>query len=236
MKSLIVSFFFILFSFSISAQNTKGDYLQEGHYPHHIDSSTHRINGKASWSFIYSEDGACYADAYQSDLYEFDEQEYLVFTGQKNNGNKPYLKTISHLKMIEPRSKWAKIYYGNNDCLSADPLDCMKLRRRNSTYGISIMTSVIVIDTSRVKDYRKKVLTKVRLIESRPSIKKVRVLCGDELTSTVKKKIHQRLTETGYLTLGKKRLVKDALYRYQVRHGLPLGYLDYETLAHLKVL
>jgi len=238
MKPLIVSLALVLFSFSISCQNTEDEYLQEGRYPHHIDSSvsTLRASWNTSWSSIYAEDGLCYADAYESDLYEFDEQEYYVFTGKKNQTNRKYLRTISHLKMIEPRSKWTKINYGSNDCLSADPMDCLSRRRRNSMYGIRIITSIIVTDTMLVKDYEKKLLTKIRLIESRTGIKKVQVLCEYELTSAVKKKINKRLIETGYLSPGLKRQVIDALYRYQIRHGLPLGYFDYETLAHLKVL
>jgi len=219
MKSYITSIALALFCVSLLSQNTGYD---------------------DSWNEIQSDNGVCYAEAYETDLYEYEEQEYFVYTGQEHNIHKKYLTTVSHLVMDAPLSNWAKINYGTTDCLSADPMDCLSMRRRNNTYGIRYRTSAVVTDTSQVKDFDKRILTTARLVESRSGIKKVRVLCRNELTSAKRKKIHETLVEAGFLhsdfRASNNKRIKEALYRYQVHYGLPLGYLDFETLAHLKIL
>lgn len=193
-----------------------------------------------SWFDIKAEDNVCYVDAFETDLLEFDEKEYFVYTGiEENRNNKKYLKKIGVVQLQEPKSKWAKINRVS-DCLSADPVDCLSQRRRSDWYGLRYITKWVVTDSTEGRDFETQRLKTAKLIERRNGIKKVRALCGNDLTPAMQQSIINSLQEKGYLASGftnvQNRLVKEAIFTYQVHHSLPLGYLDMETLSSLNVL
>jgi len=221
MKLFLYSILFLFFYINLSAQTVYDD----------------------DWTITSSEDDECYRNAFETDLYEFEDKEYFVFTGEEltKNRKKRYLSNISTvtIRSTHSKSKWTRVC-GNYNCLSADPNDCLFDRRRANWYGLRSNSISIVKDTNQVKDFEKRLVTTARLIKKRNGIVKVRVLCGEEITDKIQESIIQNLQSAGFLGSGFTKvhdtLVKEALFQYQVHNGLPLGYLDYETLKSLKVI
>ena len=186
------------------------------------------------------EDGTCTVLAYFGNVYTYEDVEVNIYVGEDPEVE---LHTIQYVVKNKYSSKWAKINR-QSTCLSADPNDCLTSFRNKSYYGPFIHEIKILKNQNQDVEKRYKTVTLPTLIEERTALKEIEVLCPEDLTRKAELKILKKLGEDGFLTTAHglpnkgiteldDPLAKKAFYRYQMYYGLPMGYLDKETLKKL---
>jgi len=185
-----------------------------------------------------SKPGACYAKCLVGDEYQTSEIELRVYKGD------PYdtliKREMKEVVLKAKRKGWEKRVADRN-CLSPDPNDCLVWCLvdipEEKTYRMVVLgdapDSTFIIE----KFSKKELLKKGGFTEWKE------VLCQGKINQNLVRSVQTNLFEAGFLEekyLKKKKAkfntaTKSALKEYQRQNSLPLGNLDFETLAHLGI-
>jgi hypothetical protein len=126
----------------------------------------------------------------------------------------------------------------DKNCHSPNPNDCMIWRSEKMQPLIKYY--YIVTDTIQCKDF-KQTIVKVNpvLVESRGYLKKLEVLCPEDLNSKMISNIQQKLTDLGYYNNEINGLITEELMNslsiFQHENQLPIGHFDMETIKSLQI-
>jgi len=100
---------------------------------------------------------------------------------------------------------------------------------------------VVVLDLIHVDAYEMRTYRKMSLVKEGGFSEKREILCPEEITPAILNQIQKELIKKDFLPVGYepfeeyKLELKNALNAYQLANGLPIGYLDFETLDFLEV-
>lgn len=183
----------------------------------------------------FNKPNGCYAKCLMPPDFEVEEAEpYPVFTGAFLE-NTEYTEEIL-IQISSPGTKWVKKKADKN-CLSANPEDCLVWCLVNVP-GLT-KTITVVTDTSKTEDYEYRNIEKVTKIEGEGGTEWRAVVCENEISSSLIRKIQLELKRRDYY-IGELSSVfdpktKSALVALQRKENLPIGNLDFDTLDFLGV-
>ncbi len=178
-------------------------------------------------------DHSCYEDCLLADRYKYSKVYFPIYT--KKNPNDVFVRQVSIPVALE-YSAWVKKM--DKNCHSLNPNDCMVWR--SEKMPPLVKSFYIVTDTIKCKDF-KKTIVKVNpvLVESRGYLKKLEVLCPEDLNSKMISNIQQKLTDLGYYNNEINGLITDELMNslsiFQHENQLPIGHFDIETIKSLQI-
>lgn len=181
-----------------------------------------------------SKPGSCYAKCMIGDQYDTVEEEFAIFTGDTSSVG------------VEVESRNLTLILGGNEyvkkrsevnCTSEKDEDCwswVMVEEDQVTRRVLILK-----DTSRSNEYTIETIKHQVLTEESGFTEWREVVCSGNVSRDLVAKVQQALYDRGYYNgaiennLGVQ--TKAALIRYQQDTHLPLGQLDFETLAHLDI-
>lgn len=175
----------------------------------------------------------CYEDCLLADRYQYSTVYFPIYS--KKNPNEVFVRQVS-IPVSLKYSAWVKKLDIN--CHAPDPQDCMNWRSEKMQPLIKYY--YIVTDTIQCKDF-KKTIVKVNpvLVETRGYLKKLEVLCPEDLNSKMISNIQQKLTDLGYYNNEINGLITDELMNslsiFQHENQLPIGHFDIETIKSLQI-
>ncbi len=178
-------------------------------------------------------DHSCYEDCVLADRYKYSAVYFPIYT--KQDLNHVFVRQVKIPVSLES-SIWLKKM--DQNCQSPNPNDCMVWRSEKMPPLIKCY--YIVTDTIKCKDF-KKTIVKVNpvLVESRGYLKKLEVLCPEDLNSKMISNIQQKLTDLGYYNNEINGLITDELMNslsiFQHENQLPIGHFDIETIKSLQI-
>ena len=196
------------------------------------------VFGQSRMDLPPSNPGECHAKCLMSDEWATSEIELKVYTGDENDMT--VKREIKEVVLKEGRKGWEKRVADRN-CLSPNPNDCLvwclvdipeEKINRLVVVG-DAPDSTFTIETFEVKE----------LVKKGGFTEWKQVVCANKITNSLIREVQSGLVDADLLNekyLKKKRAkfnnaTKAALKEYQQKHGLPIGNLDFETLAHLGV-
>lgn len=176
----------------------------------------------------------CYAKCMLEDHYEYEYEDYIVFTGDETTDGVK-LEQIQ-VVLVEAGTRWVK-KKADRECLSKDPNDCMVWCLTKVEEEIIELTTLL--DTFTSKDFKIETIEFEFFIRSGGTEWR-EVVCADDVTDDLIKKIKLSLKKLGYNTILQKLTYDDnlkfELTQFQKDNYLPIGNLDFETLKALGVL
>jgi len=178
-------------------------------------------------------DYSCYEDCVLADRYQYSAVYFPIYT--KQDINHVFVRQVKIPVTLES-SIWLKKM--DKNCHSPNPNDCMIWHSEKIEPLIKYY--YMVTDTIQCKDF-KKTIVKVNpvLVESRGYIKKLEVLCPEDLNSKMISNIQQKLTDLGYYNYEINGIITDELMNslsiFQHENQLPIGHFDLETIKTLQI-
>lgn len=182
-----------------------------------------------------AEPGKCYAKSLMPDMIEETPMQIPVYVGAENDtkvkrGEKEYVLT-------QKSTAWVKKKADRN-CLSPNPDDCLvwclvEIPEEK-------ISRMVVLDTSATSNYKMERIVFKEIQQKGGYTKWFEVLCEKEINETFVSDLHNKLFVHQFLeelpeVAEFSKQTKAALVAYQRDHGLPVGNLDFETLAHLGI-
>jgi hypothetical protein len=179
------------------------------------------------------EPGKCYAKCLISDQYE--QKEFTIFEYAGQDFTSPYI--VEEIFLISNESlEWVKNKLDPN-CLSENKNDCLLWQQQK----INVISEKIYIvkDTNRIKDFKKRTISRKILVKEGGFGEWREIVCGTSVTPKLIQEVKNALVAKGYwVDINVKTLDKDAksvLLKYQEDNKLPIGPLDFETLRSLGI-
>lgn len=179
----------------------------------------------------------CYAKCLIPNEYSDIRMPILYYTG--DDYNDPNVKSVS-IQLEEASSEWVKKRADKN-CLSSNPEDCLVwcLVEKPAEF----FEYFTVIDTNSNKQFA---IQKIADIDDLPAggfTQWRKVVCENDITPQLYFDIQNELYDRGYLTneevieedLSLTKGIKNGLINFQMDNRLPIGQIDYESLAALGV-
>lgn len=183
----------------------------------------------------FAEPGKCYGKCLISPEIVQDSQEYIIFTGDDNEKD----VEIENIELLikAPKTKWVKKKVDPN-CISSYKNDCLEWYKDD--IEAKYITLPILKDTLSSKNFVIKTIHYERIVDLGGYTDWREVLCTNDITPKLIKRIRQSLNIHGYdLDPNKSNLdtdFKKCLSNFQVEKNLPIGSLNIQTLEALGVL
>lgn len=181
-----------------------------------------------------SRNGNCYAKCLFTDRIITETEVYFVYTGNETEED---VDLIEKEIVIQPATtKWVKKMADQN-CLSADPNDCMVWCLVNE--DPIIRRVAVLADTSQSKNFIKEVVEReVERIKGR-SFEWLEVVCEEDQTTSFVQSIQKSLQDKRYydgsVNGALDQMTRKAIVSFQEESDLPIGQLDFETLDALGI-
>ena len=181
------------------------------------------------------EPGKCYAKSLVPDLIEKQPMEIPVFIGDENDTT--VKRESREFVLTKASTKWEKKKADRN-CMSRDPNDCLVWCLVETPE--EKIERMIVLDTSDTSSFKMETIYFNELKKKGGFTEWFEVLCENQIDETVVTGLQNRLFVEQFLTAIPETpkidtKTKAALKAYQREHGLPVGNLDFKTLAHLGI-
>lgn len=189
------------------------------------------LNSPSKWGDMPSEPGKCYAKCLTPDTVEEQILTFEIYTGDDPEIEKKYVKT-EVVEIAPATSKWVKKKADNN-CLSADPNDCLILCLVE-TPAQTVTVQNILIDTTIIKEFETETHTVDFVTASGGQPVWMSVICN--IDNQLKSDVQEALYELGYdlsedmLQGTFSKASKEALIEFQKDNRLHIGGFTEETL------
>jgi len=221
-------FFLVLIVSNLVACNTTGPtfYPAKSNRAHFTPQGSKKLDSK-----MPSKAGACYAKCLIPDKYETHSDTLGIFSEAEEIPQ----SLMVHQEVAPTSTRWVKKKAYNN-CLSADPEDCLVwcLQETQAQYAVP----VISIDSTTTALQQVVTLEKRELIEAGGYTEWKEIICQNKVNAKLVNTLRNGLLVKGYEPgLGEldDKQFRDALTKFQKDNHLPLGQLDLESLQALGV-
>lgn len=193
-----------------------------------------RNNSRSSDYPPKAESGKCYAKCMIADVYDIEEIELAIYTGNEDEEDVEIV--VEDIEIRPASTKWIR-QKADRDCFSNDPNDCLVWALVEIPAVIE--TYKVVIDTTQTNNYEIQTVERKELAHQGGFTEWRDVLCPGDITVDLIHQVQDNLKVYGYDPgppddiMGKP--TKTALIQFQKDNGLPIGNLDFQTLDVLNI-
>ncbi len=178
------------------------------------------------------EEGECFAKCLIADKLEYRTGEYAVFTGDEALEN----VDIEYRKIViqQSRQKWIKKKTDRN-CKTVDGKGCYTWCLVEQPEKVERIK--VLVDTTQSRNFEIRYIEYEVMLEKGGFTEWKPILCKADLSDSIIRQIQNALREAGYYHGENSKYmnveIKASLVTFQKDHNLPIGNLDFETLAAL---
>lgn len=192
----------------------------------HIEESEKSIVQPKGLDPTDFEAGKCYEECLISDHYNSFTETYYEYTGNKE-AEDVEIETID-VVVVPESTTWVK---------QKAPDGSIVAKQRHLPMKKVQLT--VLKDTTQSKDFRIKKIQRKELVKKGGYMTWKEVVCPNRVTLSLVEQLQSALKERGFEVLGKETSfgtqTKFTLSKFQKANGLPVGYLDFETLEYLRI-
>lgn len=176
--------------------------------------------------------GMCYSKYIAKDVYQVDQMDYAIFTGNnlKDNEN---IETRTII-LTPKKSEWVK-RKKSPDCVSINPHDCYVARYEETPAITRDIT--IVKDTSLVKAFKLEKIKQANLVQKGGAEGWIRIVCPNTLTLKYIENLQTALQDSGFYDGEINGILTSStlqsLKSYQTNNNLTEGYFDLDSMRSL---